>query len=366
MNLVVRIDSGDLHVRDGLLATSGDGPVLDATGLLVAPGLVDLQVNGAHGADITAEPHRLWEVAAALSAYGVTSFLPTVITSAPQARTVALETLAAGRPGDVPAGAVPLGVHFEGPMIAESHKGAHPAEWLRPPSADLVAGWSREAGVAMVTLAPELPGALELTEELVRRGVVVSIGHTAASTEVTRRAIAAGASCMTHLFNAMPPLHHRDPGPVGVALGGGVVAGLLLDGHHLEPDVVRLAWRALGPDRFLCVSDSTAGLGLPDGPQRLGDHDVVVAGGAVRLPDGTLAGSASSVLDCVATLARLTGCSTQAALRTATETPARVLGDDSRGSLAPGARGDLVLLTEDLQVVATVVGGDVVHDARSS
>jgi len=190
MKLSVVGGSQDVHVVDGLLATSSPGAVeLDATGLLVAPGLIDLQVNGAHGVDITAEPHRLWEVAAALPAYGVTAFLPTVITSSPEARVAALETLTAGRPTDVPPGAVPLGLHFEGPMIAASHKGAHPAHWLAAASLDLVSGWSAEAGVAMVTLAPELPGAIPVIHELVRRGVVVSVGHTGASAaEVEARA----------------------------------------------------------------------------------------------------------------------------------------------------------------------------------
>ena len=142
MNLRVVGGSQEVHVADGLLAASVAGaPELDATGLVVAPGLIDLQVNGAHGVDITAQPHRLWEVAAALPAYGVTAFLPTLITSSPEARAAALEALAAGRPAGVPAGAVPLGLHFEGPMIAESHKGAHPAHWLAPASLDLVSGW---------------------------------------------------------------------------------------------------------------------------------------------------------------------------------------------------------------------------------
>jgi N-acetylglucosamine-6-phosphate deacetylase len=325
----------------------------ERTELLEIPGLIDLQVNGAHGIDITAEPGRLWEVAAALPAYGVTAFLPTVVTSSPDARRAAMEALAAGRPPHVPAGAVPLGLHFEGPMIAHSHRGAHPESWLREPSPDLVEGWSRVAGVAMVTIAPELPGALEVIEALVGRGVIVSIGHTAA-TDVSA-AVEAGATCVTHLFNAMPPLHHRSPGPVGAALDRGLVAGVLVDGHHLDPAVVRLAWRLLGPSRFLLVSDTTAGLGLA-GAMRLGDQDATVVDGAVRLADGTLAGTAASLLDCLLELIRVTGCSFDDALATATTTPAAVLG------LAPRA-DDRVVLTPSLEVATTVVGGKVVYDA---
>lgn len=365
MNLSVRGGSVDLDVVDGLVAASStDGPTLDASGLVVAPGLVDLQVNGAQGVDITAEPHRLWEVAAALPAYGVTAFLPTVITSSPQARAAALETLAAGRPSTVPAGAVPLGLHFEGPMIAESHKGAHPSHWLAPASLDLIAGWSAEAGVAMVTLAPELRGATEVITELASRGVVVSVGHTAATSVEVLAAAEAGATAATHLFNAMPPLLSRAPGPVGAVLDGSLVAGVLVDGHHLHASVVRLAWRVLGPARFLSVSDTTAALGLADGRQRLGDQEVVIAEGAVRLADGTLAGSTASLADCLRELVRVTGCSLDEAVATATSTPAKLLGDRSRGRLEPGCRGDLVLLTPDLEVVATVVAGEVVYDAR--
>lgn len=290
------------------------------------PGLVDAQVNGAAGIDLTAEPTRLWEVAGALPAYGVVAFVPTVITSDPAARAAALATLAAGPPAGWE-GAEPLGLHFEGPMIAPTRKGAHPEHWLRRPSLDLVDGWSREEGVLMATIAPELPGALDVIATLVDRGVVVSIGHTAATTAEVAAAVEAGARCITHLGNAMPQLLPREPGPVGTALGGDdLVAGLIVDGHHLDPLFVRAAWRALGPSRFLSVSDTTAALGLPDGPTRLGDQDVIVSAGTVRLHDGTLAGSAASLLDCLRVLIAQTGCSVEDAVATATTTPLTLLG----------------------------------------
>lgn len=306
------------------------------------PGLVDAQVNGAAGVDLTAEPHRLWEVAAALPAYGVVAFVPTVITSDPAAREQAMATLAAGPPPRW-VGAEPLGLHFEGPMIAASRKGAHPEHWLRAPSLDLVDGWSRETGVLMATIAPELPGALEVIERLTAEGVVVSVGHTAADTAEVLAAVEAGARCVTHLGNAMAPVSPREPGPVGVALGGDhLVAGLIVDGHHLDPHFVRAAWRALGPERFLSVSDTTAALGLPDGAARLGDQDVLVSDGTVRLADGTLAGSAASVLDCLRILVRQTGCSVAEAVATATSTPLALLG------LPP--REETIELTDDLEL----------------
>ncbi|MDF1604248.1 amidohydrolase family protein [Nocardioides sp. YIM 152315] len=308
------------------------------------PGLVDIQVNGAAGIDLTDEPHRLWEVAAALPAHGVVAFVPTVITSDPAARERALATFAAGPPAGW-SGAEPLGLHFEGPMIAPARKGAHPEHWLRPPSLDIVDGWSREAGVVIATIAPELPGALEVIERLVDRGILVSVGHTAAGTADVVAAVEAGARWVTHLGNAMAPMLPREPGPVGVALGGDdLAAGLIVDGHHLDPHFVRAAWRALGPERFVSVSDTTAALGLPDGPTRLGDQDVVVAGGTVRLADGTLAGSAASLLDCLRVLVAQTGCTLDDAVATATTTPLGLLG-------LP-AREERIRLTDDLRLAA--------------
>lgn len=384
-NLLVRGGVGvqgdrlDVLVTNGTVAAVGssvraadDARLVDAEGLVVSAGLVDVQVNGAAGIDITSEPERLWEVAAALARYGVTAFLPTVISSAPAARYRAVEALRAGRPPSAAVGAEPLGMHFEGPMLAPVAKGAHPEKWLTVPSLGLIDGWSREHGVWMVTIAPELPGALDVAEELGGRGVVVSIGHTAATTKQVQAAVSAGATCVTHLFNAMPPLGHREPGPVGVSLGGGdLIAGVIVDGHHVDTLAVSVAWRALGPDRFLAVSDATAALGIPDGPAVLGAHQVVVAEGAARLHDGTLAGSARSLIDCVQTLLRMTGCSLADALATATTTPSRLLRDPARGRLDVGCRGDLLLLDHDraegtLRAVVTVVGGALVYDERTA
>ena len=317
------------------------------------PGLVDLQVNGAAGHDLTASPDRLWDVAAALPAYGVTAFVPTVITADPAVPAEALAVLRAGPPlGWV--GAVPLGLHVEGPMLAPARKGAHPGPWLRDPSVELVAGWSAEAGVVMVTLAPELPDALAVIKELVSRGVVVSVGHTEATAAQVAAAVDAGARCVTHLGNAMPPMRSREPGPVGVALGGSdLVAGLIVDGHHLDPLFVRAAWRALAPDRFLLVSDTTAALGRPDGASVLGDQSIVVADGTVRLADGTLAGSAASLLDGLRTLVRTVGVPVEEAAVACTATPLRLLG--------VSRPNDLTVLTRDLELVATVVDGVLVH-----
>ncbi|WP_045878538.1 amidohydrolase family protein [Pseudofrankia sp. DC12] len=372
--------SGDLRVAGGVAATGRpvevtivDGRVAagpppggvasyDATGCYVLPGLIDLQVNGASGDDLTDRPDRLWDVAAALARFGVTAFAPTVISSAPEARARALAAFRAGPPPGW-AGAVPLGLHYEGPMIAAGRKGAHPERWLVPPSPAVIDGWSRDDGVLLATLAPELPGALEAIRDLAARGVLVSVGHTEATAAQVAAAVDAGARLVTHLGNAMPPLRAREPGPIGAALGGSwLAAGVIADGHHLDPLTLRLAWRALRPDRFLAVSDTTAALGLPDGPARLGDQDVIVSAGTVRQPAGTLAGSAASLPQCLRTLVATTGCALGEAVACATSTPAALVGDPARGSLGPGARGDVTVLDRELDVVATIVGGNVVYD----
>jgi N-acetylglucosamine-6-phosphate deacetylase len=358
----------EVLARDGRIVETGadDVPVLDAAGAIAVPGLIDLQVNGADGWDLTDTPERLWDVAAVLGRFGVTAFAPTVITSPPAAREAALATFRAGPPPGF-RGAVPLGLHFEGPMIAAGRKGAHPARWLAPPSAGLVAGWSRAGGVLIATIAPELPGALEVIAALAARGVIVSVGHTEATTAEVLAAVAAGARLVTHLGNAMPPLLAREPGPVGVALGGDVlVAGVIADGVHHHPLSLRTAWRALAPGRFLAVTDTTAALGQPDGPARLGNQDVIVADGAVRLADGTLAGSAASLSQCLRTLLEQAGASLAEAVAACTATPARVVGDASRGTLDAGARADVTLLDpRTLDPVATIAAGRVIHDKNS-
>ncbi|MBX6388532.1 MAG: N-acetylglucosamine-6-phosphate deacetylase [Frankia sp.] len=351
-------------VQLGAAAPGADGREYDATGLTVLPGLIDLQVNGVAGIDITATPERLWDVAAALPRHGVTAFVPTVITSAPDARERALATLRAGPPPGW-SGAHPLGLHFEGPMIAAGRRGAHPERWLRAPAPELVAGWSRAGGVAMVTIAPELPGALAVIAELAARGVVVAIGHTAARAEEVVAAADHGARMVTHLGNAMPPLAGRAPGAVGAALGlPRLVAGVIADGQHLHPATLAAYWRALGPGRFLPVTDCTAALGLPDGPARLGEQRVWVVDGTPRLADGTLAGSGASLPACLRVLRAATGASLAEVVTGCTAGAARLLGSPDRGRLAVGARGDLTLVDADLNVIATVIDGRVHEGVR--
>jgi N-acetylglucosamine-6-phosphate deacetylase len=237
---------------------------------------------------------------------------------------------------------------------------------LRPPSLEAIEGWTRAGGVAIVTIAPDLPGAIELIAELSERGVIVSLGHTPATAAQATAAVDAGARWVTHLFNAMAPLHHREPGLAGVALADERLrVGLIPDGIHVDPLVVKTAQRAVG-ERLTIVTDAVAALGMPLGSQALGRTEVHIDGTGVRLADGTLAGSNLAMDQGVRNLVAFTGCTSAVAIHAASTAPAGLLSDPTRGHLRHGARGDVVVLTEDLHLVSTYVGGELVHDARWS
>ncbi len=355
----------DLACRDGLVvdAVDDDARVVDGTGLRATPGFVDLQCNGALGIDLASEPERLWEIGAALPRWGVTAWLPTIVTTPPGIVDRALAALAEGPP-PAWAGAWPLGLHLEGPFLAPRARGAHPEGLLREPTLAAIDGWSRARGIAVVTIAPELDGALEVIRALVAAGVVVSLGHSSATATQASAALDEGATGVTHLFNAMAPLHHREPGLAGVALTDARVhVGLIVDGVHVHPQVVALAQRALGP-RLTLVTDAVAALGMAPGVHALGRTTVTAGDDGVRLPDGTLAGSNLAMDRAVRNLVELTGCGVPTALDAASAAPARLVRDASRGSLRVGARADVVLLDANLEVAMTIVGGEVVHPTR--
>lgn len=345
-------------VRMDVPTAVGPGDQFDAADLIVAPGFIDAQINGAHGIDVTEEPHRIGELGAELPRYGVTSFVPTVITCSPGERAAALAADRTGGRSGGGWGATAIGLHLEGPMLAPSRRGRHPERWLDVPSTALIEGWTRDAGVVMVTIAPELPGALDVIEQLVGDGVVVSIGHTDADASCVAEAKRAGATAVTHLFNAMAPFGHRSPGPIGVTLAdASLIAGLICDGIHVDPLAVNVAWRALGPDRLMLVTDATVVLGLAPGRRRLGEVDIDVSSAGVRTADGTLAGSDLALDQAVRNLVAFTACTAAEAVATVTTTPARLLGLDDRGALETGRRGDVVVLDAGLRVVATFVSG---------
>jgi N-acetylglucosamine-6-phosphate deacetylase len=368
--LVLTTGADALVCQDGLISMVGPlaamslpagAQTIDVTGLLLQPGLIDLQVNGGFGHDFTAEPGSVWEVGSRLPTYGVTSFLPTVVTSAAAAREEMLAVLAGGPPAGY-RGATPLGAHFEGPFLNPARSGAHDPALLRTPveSDGDVASWSRDAGVRMITLAPELDGALELIGELVSRGVVVAAGHSDATREQAVAAFDAGATYVTHLFNAMSPLGHREPGLPGAALADARVrVGLIPDGIHVARDVMRLAAAAAGPDRVSVVTDATAALGMPPGRYQLGGRDVVLDGSSVRLAhDGRLAGSGLSADQALRGLRDAIDWPLEDVIGTMTSVPARLISLADRGVIRPGLRADLTAWTAELELIDTFIGGE--------
>lgn len=372
-----QIDDGVLLIERGRILAVGDAAsiavpddaeVIDAAGLIVAPGFIDLQLNGAFGDDFTLTPDTIWRVAAGLPRWGVTSFLPTIITSPLSQAAQAQETLEGGPPSGW-RGSIPLGLHCEGPFLNPQKKGAHNPAHLRPPTLTDVAAWSPENHVRLVTLAPELPGALAVVAGLTARGVVVSAGHSLATYREAKAGFAAGIRYGTHLFNAMPPLDHREPGLPGALLGDpALTIGIIPDGIHVHPTMVALAWAAKGPQRLTVVTDAMAALGMAPGRYTIADQEVIVSAhdqgvNEARLPSGSLAGSVLAMDEALRRLIRYTGCSLGDALRTITATPADLLGlGAERGRLRAGAWADLVFLTPMLEVVRTVVAGVVCYE----
>jgi N-acetylglucosamine-6-phosphate deacetylase len=341
---------GDVAVADGRVAAvalaAGDG-----RGVAV-PGFVDLHVHGFGGVDFAcADADAYCRAAAALAAAGTTAFQPTFVT-APEEEL--LESVRAV-PAEV-GGPTVVGCHLEGPFLSPERLGMHPADARRDPDPDLLERLLAAGRVTQVTLAPELPGALALVETLARRGVVVSCGHSDATAPEAHAAFERGGRAVTHLFNAMRPFAHRDPGLAGAALArDDVVVELILDGHHLADETVLLAWRAAA-GRVALVTDAVEAAGMGDGRWRLGAVPVEVRDGAVRRLDGVLAGSVLTLHRAVRELVRL-GVPLAAAADAATRVPARLARRDDLGSLAPGARADLVVLDDRLDLVRVLVGG---------
>jgi N-acetylglucosamine-6-phosphate deacetylase len=350
---------GDRIASIGDGAGEAAGRIVDLDGLWLSPGLVDIQVNGAAGHDTTDDPSSIWAVGEAIAATGVTAFLPTIVT-APEGRIDEAIRIVAASPPPGYRGAAVLGLHLEGPFLSPRRHGAHDPAFLRAPDRDFAAGWSRDTGVAIVTIAPELPGAIDLIRELTARGVVVSIGHSNANLDEARAGIEAGARYATHLFNAMPPLNHRDPGIAAAVLADDrVTVGMIPDTIHVDLTVVDLAYRIAGPERFSIVTDAMGALGMPFGTFQLGGREVTVDETGCRLPDGLLAGSNLRLDVGVQNLAAATGRGVEAAVAAATTVPARLLGLADRGRITPGARADLTIVTPEFGAAGTIVDGRV-------
>ena len=346
---------GDVHFHQGkVVAEPSDDLVIDASGLIVSPGLIDIQINGAFGRDFTQDPTTIWEVGARLPELGVTSFVPTVVTSPDAVTDLAIDVVAHRRPEGY-SGAEVLGLHFEGPWISPDMHGAHNVAHIVDPDPDVARRWVDSGMVRIVTLAPERPGAKEVVEILAAAGVVVSIGHSAAGFVTARDALRNGASLVTHLFNQMSPLGHREPGVVGAGLLDAAFALLIVDGLHLADGALELAWRVLGPGRTILVTDAMAALGLGPGTYPLGDGPITVGDDGPRTADGRLAGSVVTLPEAARNLHRSTDAGIGEALALITANPARALGLSDRGTLAPGSRADIVLFDDDLRLVEVLL-----------
>jgi N-acetylglucosamine-6-phosphate deacetylase len=386
----VVIDAGRVAARDPV-ASGAPLPALRFRAPIVSPGFVDLQVNGGFGLEVGEDADALVALAGRLPEAGVTVFLPTLV-SRPEAdyaaAFAAFERATAARasgarqaPGARPApGARIGGLHLEGPLLAPARAGAHDRAAIEAASAAglariLAAAPSRRvhgAGVALITLAPERDQTIELIADVTARGIGVSLGHTDASFDLATRAIDAGARLATHVWNAMPPLHHRAPGVVGVALADDRVTALFIaDGLHLHRAVLKLGLAAKPPGRRAIVSDAISAAGLPPGPapgqaQGQGPSDLRVArlagqtlrldGPAARLPDGTLAGATVLLDQALRNVRASTGLGTAEILRLATAAPGSALGGRA-GRLEVGDAADLVLLDAELNVLVTFVEG---------
>lgn len=336
--------------------------IIDAQGAHLVPGFIDLQLNGGFGDDFTTDPTTMWPVAQRLPRYGVTSFLPTIITSPAETVAEAQQVLLRGAPRGW-SGARPLGLHIEGPFFNPAKKGAHPAELLRTPSPAAVADWTPDNGISLVTMAPELPYALETIYTLCEQGVLVSAGHSMATYEEAQQAFRAGVYYGTHLFNAMPTFNHREPGLVGALLDSDTVTGIIADGIHVHPAAVKMAWQAKRGTLNL-VTDAMAALGCTPGRYQIGQQEVFVTETDARLADGTLAGSILSLDQAIRNFIQFTGCTLEEVLPTVTTIPADLLGiGHERGCVEFGYIADLVLLDEDLQVQMTFAEGELLYQS---
>lgn len=331
-----------------------DEEVVAGPGEMIAPGLIDLQVNGFAGHDAAAGADAIAAISEALPSTGVTAFLPTIISEPVEVAAAFAGAVGAAAESQ---GARVLGAHIEGPFLNPSFRGAHLRSHLADPTPERVEV-VQAARPRLVTLAPELPGALPAIEQLHRAGIVIAAGHTGADFDQGRKAIAAGVRFATHVYNAMPPVHHRRPGiALALLLDPRVTVGLIADGEHVHPAVCEQLVRVKGTARMALTTDQTSAAGVPPGAYTLSGRAVHSDGRVVRLEDGTLAGSAATMTDLVRLMARLPGMTAQRAVSLASATPARVLGERRLGRIGEGACADIVVLDAELRPRLTMIRG---------
>ncbi len=372
------ISGGAILIEDGKIAAVGGRDALEAPrgareirarGMTAVPGFVDVHIHGAGGHDVMeTEPGALAAVAQQVARHGTTALVATTVTASAGATARSLEGIArfvrgqnAARSAGNPAAAEILGIHLEGPFLSAAQRGVHPQEWLVSPSNEALRQFLAAAdGFAKIlTLAPELPGALECIEAARAAGLIVAVGHTDATYAEAEAAITCGARHAVHIFNAMRPFAHRETGVLGAALTDSrMTAEVIADGVHVDAPAIRLLLAAKGFENVLLVSDGIAATGMPDGNYRLGSIEVTVMGGVCRNSEGRLAGSTLTLDRAVRNLVAL-GTPLGAAVRMATLNPARLLGlETQKGVIAPGADADIVLLDSGLNVTDVMARGE--------
>ena len=363
----------DVRCEDGRITEVGEGlradgaSVVDAAGMLVAPGFIDAHTHGAAGVDVNAaDEDGLRKIAAFFATQGTTAFCASILTDTDETTRRCLAAIQTVR-GERGQGAQLIGAHLEGPFLAKEYKGAMPEYLLREGDAALLRQWQSEfpGAIAYITVSPEVPGVVEMIREIAQ-DVPVAIGHSGACYETAMRAIDAGARCVTHTFNAMRLFHQHEPAIMGAALESDCFCEAICDGRHLHPGTVRMLIKCKGLKRVMAVTDSIMAAGLPDGQYKLGENDVVLVDGDAKLADtGVRAGSTLTTGQALRNLVRFTGRPAQEVLALLTENPARALRIDARkGTLDAGKDADIVLLdAQTLDVRRTIVGGVSVYEA---
>ena len=350
----------------GLSETVPEGAeIIDAKGRYVAPGLVDIHIHGYLGEDTSdGSVEGIRKMAEGIVKNGVTAWLPTTMTVSYDDLRRAFDAVRALMDKkNNPKGAQIMGVHAEGPFINPSKKGAQAVEYIRPADAPFLI--ENSDVIRIVTIAPEMPGALDCIREVTEKtSILVSMGHTAANYETAKAGIEAGVRHATHLFNAMTPLNHRDPGVVGASLADDRVSTeLIADTFHISPDLFGLVAKVKG-DNLILITDCTRAGGLEDGEYTLGGQPIFVKGIECRLADGTIAGSVLKLNNAVRNLLDYTDLPVWEAVNAASLNPARLIGvDDRKGSLETGKDADIAIVNENFDVLRTIVGGRSVYTA---
>ncbi|WNB93035.1 N-acetylglucosamine-6-phosphate deacetylase [Bacillus sp. NEB1478] len=373
------VENGYLFIKEGKIEYIGEVNPLGneeetktykiAEGAVMLPGMIDIHIHGAVGADVMDGTEEvLGKMAQALPAEGTTSFLATTMTENIDHIKKALTQTASFIKKQKPGAAEIIGIHLEGPFISEKRAGAQPKEFIQQPDVDLFIELQQQSQshIKLVTLAPEVEGGHSLANYLKKNGCIASIGHSDSTFIEVKEGIEAGVSHVTHLFNGMRGMHHRDPGVAGAALiQDELMVEMIVDGVHASPEMIKLAYHSTGADRTILITDSMRAKGLGDGEYTLGGQHVTVKNGKAMLEDGTLAGSILSMDDAVRNMMEYTGCSLSDIVKMTSTNAAKELKIfDRKGSLSKGKDADITVMSKDHQILMTFCRGELSYHRK--